>query len=33
VRAVSELPLVAAVDAAEMVALAWGSVRHRTFFL
>jgi len=32
-RAVSELPLVAAVDAAEMAAMARGSLRYRTFFL
>jgi GT2 family glycosyltransferase len=33
IRAVSELPLVAALHAAEMAALASGSVRHRTVFL
>jgi GT2 family glycosyltransferase len=32
-RAVSELPLLAAVDAAEMGTLAAGSLRHRTLFL
>ena len=32
-RAFGELPLVAALDAAEMAALAFGSVRHRTLFL
>jgi GT2 family glycosyltransferase len=32
-RAISELPLVAALDAGEIVALARGSIRHRTLFL
>jgi GT2 family glycosyltransferase len=32
-RAISELPLVAAVDATEIAALAGGSLRHRTLFL
>jgi hypothetical protein len=32
-RALSELPLVAALDAAEIAALARGSVRYRTLFL
>ena len=32
-RAFGELPLVAALDAAEMAVLAFGSVRHRTLFL
>jgi hypothetical protein len=32
-RAFSELPMIAALDAAEIVALASGSVRHRTLFL
>ena len=32
-RAAFELPGRAALDVSEMVALAWGSVKHRTFFL
>jgi glycosyltransferase involved in cell wall biosynthesis len=32
-RAVSEIPGRFAIDAAEMIALAWGSIKQRTFFL
>jgi GT2 family glycosyltransferase len=32
-RAIAELPGLFAVDLSEMAALAWGSIRHRTFFL
>jgi hypothetical protein len=32
-RAVSELPGRFAIDVSEIVALAWGSIKHRTFFL